>query len=83
MSGVPITLRIASEALLSRIAKAAAVSATSLVPGSLVVSKKRSRLNDPTVNSSAAGAGAGIAESTPVTTGTDVGSTRIVYVRNA
>ena len=48
---------MASDALLRRFWNAAAVSAGSPMPGSLTLSKKRSKLSEPTVTSSARGAG--------------------------
>ncbi len=79
MSGDCSTWRIASDALFSRLLNAVGVSATSLTPGSFTVSKKRSMLNDATVNSSA------VADRTAVTVmfgvvgvGGDAGSVRIV-----
>ena len=79
MSGDMRTSRIASDTLFSRLLNAVWVSATSLTPASFTVSKKRSMLNDATVNSSA------VADRTGVTVmfgvvaaGGEAGSVRIV-----
>ena len=80
-SGERITLRMASEALSRRFWKASSVSTGSPVP-SLLVSKKRSMLNEPTVNSFSDASGTGTARPRPDTAGGVAGSGRIVQVRN-
>src|SRR5215813_14746277 len=82
MSGVFSTVRIARDALFSRLAKAVAVRATSLVAGSFTVSKKRSMLKFAMVSSLGAATGTGVALTLPVAA-PESGSGRMVYERDA
>ena len=66
------------ETLLSRLAKAVAVTTGSPIAGSFTVSKNRSTLNAATVNCPGPGASTGIAVTLPETAGGVPGSGRIV-----
>ena len=78
MSGVRSSRRTPSDALFSRLSKAAAVRTGSLMAGSLTVSKKRSMLDEATVNVVAPGRGPGVAVAFPLTPMGAAGSGKMV-----